>query len=215
MDEGREDPRCSSLIFVLTGASGSGKTTLAKAVCDEDRAVRFSISHTTRPRRPKEIDGVDYHFVSRDAFLDMVAEGRFVEWAEIHGYMYGTSWDEIERARSDGVDLICEIEGFGACQIKAAFPLNTVLIYLLPPSMEELKRRMTSRGQDAPEEIERRYRNAIEEMEFARIFDYLVINRDFDEAKRDLLAIVRAERLKRVVRSDVLERFLGSTEEER
>jgi len=204
----------ANLVFVLTGASGSGKTTLARALCESDRTLRFSVSHTTRPKRPKEVDGVDYHFVSREVFLDMVERGRFVEWAEIHGYMYGTSWDELRRAGSEEGDLICEIEGFGACQIKAAFPLNTVLIYLLPPSLEELKRRMEGRAQDAPDEIERRQRSAIKELEFARVFDYLVLNRELDVAKRDIEAIVRAERLKRVAQLDVLRRFLSFTEED-
>jgi len=209
MDEGERKAR-ESLLFVITGASGTGKTTLAKALCESDERLRFSVSHTTRPKRPKEVDGVDYHFVDKDTFLKMVDEGGFVEWAEIHGNLYGTSWAELQRAVDDGIDLICEIEGFGACQIKAAFPTRAVLIYLLPPSLEELKERMKKRAQDDPDEIERRYAHALKEMRFARIFDYLVVNRDFDIAKADLAAIVRAERLKRLHSRQVLERFTGS-----
>lgn len=209
MDED-EKFKHASLIFVFTGPSGTGKTVLAKSLCEDDPSIRFSVSHTTRKRRPAEVDGKDYHFVERDEFIKMIKDKRFVEWAEIHGNLYGTSWDELNKAISDGVDLICEIEGFGACQIKAAFETKAVLIYLLPPSLEELRRRMEKRAQDSIEEIERRYKNALKELSFARVFDYIVINRDIEVAKNDLRAIIHAERLKRTSQKEVLKKFLPS-----
>lgn len=200
----------NSLIFVFTGPSGTGKTVLARALCEDDINIRFSVSHTTRKKRPNEVDGKDYHFVDRNTFVKMRKGKKFVEWAEIHGNLYGTSWDELNKAKSDGVDLICEIEGAGARQIKSAFETEAVLIYLLPPSLKELKERMEKRAQDSIDEIERRYKNALKELAFAKMFDYIVVNRNIETAKNDLKAIVRAERLKRAAQKEVLRKFLPS-----
>jgi guanylate kinase len=180
-------------LFVITAPSGAGKTSLIDALVRADPSLKLSVSYTTRAPRPGEKDGVDYHFVDDQAFLAMQARGEFLESAEVHGYRYGTSKKVITEALARGEDLVLEIDWQGARQVRAVYP-GCVGIFILPPSIEELERRMRSRGQDADAVIRRRLDNARGEMEHAGEFDYAIINKDFDTARQELAAIIQKER---------------------
>jgi guanylate kinase len=180
-------------LFVVTAPSGAGKTSLIDALVRADPSLKLSVSYTTRAPRPGEKDGVDYHFVDDEAFLAMQARGEFLESAEVHGYRYGTSKKVITQALARGEDLILEIDWQGARQVRAVYP-GCVGIFILPPSIEELERRMRSRGQDADAVIRRRLDNARGEMEHAGEFDYAIINKDFDTARQELAVIIQKER---------------------
>jgi len=180
-------------LFVVTAPSGAGKTSLIEALLRGDPTLKESISYTTRAPRPGEKDGVAYHFVDDAAFLAMKARGEFLESAEVHGYRYGTSKKVITDALARGEDLILEIDWQGARQVRAIYP-DCVGIFILPPSIEELERRMRSRGQDAEAVIRRRLDNARGEMEHAGEFDYAIINKDFQTALRKLAEIIQKER---------------------
>ena len=180
-------------LFVITAPSGAGKTSLIDALVRADPSLKLSISYTTRAPRPGEKDGVDYHFVDEPAFLGMQQRGEFLESAEVHGYRYGTSRKVITEALARGEDLILEIDWQGARQVRGIYP-ECVGIFILPPSIEELERRMRSRGQDADAVIRRRLDNARGEMEHAGEFHYAIINKDFDTARQELAAIIRKER---------------------
>ena len=180
-------------LFVITAPSGAGKTSLIEALMKADPSLKLSISYTTRKPRPGEQDGVDYHFVDDAEFLAMKARAEFLESAEVHGYRYGTSKKVITDALARGEDLILEIDWQGAQQVRAVYP-DCVGIFILPPSIEELERRMRSRGQDAEAVIRRRLDNARGEMEHAGEFDYAIINKDFQTALRKLAEIIQKER---------------------
>jgi len=180
-------------LFVITAPSGAGKTSLIEALMKADPSLKLSISYTTRKPRPGEKNGVDYHFVEDAAFLAMKGRGEFLESAEVHGYRYGTSKKVITDALARGEDLILEIDWQGAQQVRAIYPA-CVGIFILPPSIEELERRMRSRGQDAEAVIRRRLDNARGEMEHAGEFDYAIINKDFQTALRKLAEIIQKER---------------------
>jgi guanylate kinase len=182
-------------LFVITAPSGAGKTSLIDALVRADPSLKLSISYTTRAPRPGEKDGVDYHFVDEPTFLGMQERGEFLESAEVHGYRYGTSKKVITEALARGEDLILEIDWQGARQVRGIYP-GCVGIFILPPSIEELERRMRSRGQDADAVIRRRLDNARGEMEHAGEFHYAIINKDFDTARQELAAIIRKERAK-------------------
>ena len=182
-------------LFVITAPSGAGKTSLIDALVRADPSLKLSISYTTRAPRPGEKDGVDYHFVDEPAFLGMQQRGEFLESAEVHGYHYGTSRKVITEALARGEDLILEIDWQGARQVRGIYP-ECVGIFILPPSIEELERRMRSRGQDADPVIRRRLDNARGEMEHAGEFHYAIINKDFDTARQELAAIIQKERAK-------------------
>ena len=182
-------------LFVITAPSGAGKTSLIDALVRADPSLNLSISYTTRAPRPGEKDGVDYHFVDEPAFLGMQQRGEFLESAEVHGYRYGTSKKVITEALARGEDLILEIDWQGARQVRGIYP-GCVGIFILPPSIEELERRMRSRGQDADPVIRRRLDNARGEMEHAGEFHYAIINKDFDTARQELAAIIQKERAK-------------------
>ena len=182
-------------LFVITAPSGAGKTSLIDALVRADPSLKLSISYTTRAPRPGEKDGVDYHFVDDAAFRGMQQRDEFLESAEVHGYRYGTSKKVITEALARGEDLILEIDWQGARQVRGIYP-ECVGIFILPPSIEELERRMRSRGQDADAVIRRRLDNARGEMEHAREFHYAIINKDFDTARQELAAIIRKERAK-------------------
>jgi guanylate kinase len=182
-------------LFVITAPSGAGKTSLIDALVRADPSLKLSISYTTRAPRPGEKDGVDYHFVDEPAFLGMQQRGEFLESAEVHGYRYGTSRKVITEALARGEDLILEIDWQGARQVRGIYP-ECVGIFILPPSIEELERRMRARGQDADAVIRRRLDNARGEMEHAGEFHYAIINKDFDTARQELAAIIQKERAK-------------------
>ncbi len=180
-------------LFVVTAPSGAGKTTLCQELIRGVENIRCAVSHTTRKPRPKETNGVNYHFVSEEKFQEMIDAGRFFEWARIHGNFYGTSVAEYEKARDDGVDLLLEIEGQGAMQVKKRHP-GAVLIFIVTPRFADLKARLDNRGKDAPDEIERRMQHAKQEISFLPEFEYVIINDDFDEALKRLMSIVYARR---------------------
>jgi guanylate kinase len=182
-------------LFVITAPSGAGKTSLIDALMRDDPSLKLSISYTTRAPRPGEKNGVDYHFVDDATFLAMRGRGEFLESAEVHGYRYGTSKRVITDALARGDDLILEIDWQGARQVRAIYP-EAVGIFILPPSIEELERRMRARGQDSDAVIRRRLENARGEMDHAGEFNYAIINKDFETAQRELAQVIRAERAK-------------------
>jgi guanylate kinase len=182
-------------LFVVAAPSGAGKSSLVKALMELDAKLSPSVSHTTRPPRGQEKHGREYFFVSRQEFDSMVLGSAFVEWAHVHGNRYGTSKKAIEERIAGGGDVILEIDWQGALQIKKNFT-NAVLIFILPPSWDELRSRLERRGEDTPDVIELRLKNAAEEMAQAREFDFVIINELFESALFDLKTIVHAQRLK-------------------
>ena len=181
------------LLFIVAAPSGAGKSSLIEALLKDDPRLKLSISYTTRAPRPGEKNAVDYHFVDDKTFLSMRERGEFLESAEVHGYRYGTSKKVITEALARGEDLILEIDWQGAQQVRRIYP-GCVGIFILPPSVEELERRMRSRGQDADAVIRRRLDNARGEMEHAGEFDYAIINKDFQIAQHELKEIIQKER---------------------
>ncbi len=192
-------------LFVVAAPSGAGKSSLVKALMELDQRVSPSVSHTTRAPRGQEVHGREYFFVSQDTFDQMVAQDAFLEWANVHGNRYGTSKAAIEQRMAQGADVVLEIDFQGAIQVKRIFP-NAVLIFILPPSWEELRSRLERRNEDSAETIELRLKNAAQEMEHVRSFDFVIINELFERALFDLKAIVHAQRLRyvaqRIVRAD-------------
>ena len=182
-------------LIVVAAPSGAGKSSLVKALLELDSHVYPSISHTTRPPRGQEKHGREYLFVSESEFDAMVKGNAFVEWAHVHGNRYGTSRRAIEERIAQGSDVILEIDFQGALQIKQAFA-NAILVFILPPSWEELRSRLERRGEDSAEVIEVRLRNAAIEMAQVSQFDFVIINELFDRALFDLKAVVHAQRLK-------------------
>ncbi|PTT18015.1 guanylate kinase [Acidovorax sp. HMWF029] len=184
-------------LIVVAAPSGAGKSSLVKALLELDSHVHLSVSHTTRAPRGQEKHGRDYYFASQSEFDAMVQSNAFVEWAHVHGNRYGTSKKAIEERITQGSDVILEIDFQGALQIKEAFA-NAVLVFILPPSWEELRSRLERRGEDTPEVIEVRLKNAAEEMAQVGKFDFVIINELFERALFDLKAVVHAQRLKYV-----------------
>ncbi len=182
-------------LYVVSAPSGAGKSSLVKALLELDARLMVSVSHTTRAPRGQEQHGREYWFVPADEFQAMIDRGDFFEWAEVHGNRYGTSRGAIELRLQRGEDVVLEIDYQGARQIKEIFPA-AVLIFILPPSWEELLQRLRRRGEDAPEVIAQRMVNAREEVAQARHFDYIVVNALFETALFDLKTIVHAQRLK-------------------
>jgi guanylate kinase len=180
-------------LFVITAPSGAGKTSLIKALLEQEPGLTLSTSYTTRKPRPGEQNGREYHFVDEPTFVAMQQRGEFLESAEVHGNRYGTSKQTISETLEKGLDLVLEIDWQGARQVRALYP-DCVGIFILPPSMEELERRLRSRAQDAEAVIERRLASAQAEIEHAREFKYAIINKDFDTARQELARIVRSER---------------------
>jgi guanylate kinase len=180
-------------LFVVTEPSGAGKTSLIRALLQDVPELRLSVSYTTRAPRPGEQDGREYHFVDEPTFLSMRERGEFLESAEVHGNRYGTSSRVIRDALERGEDLILEIDWQGARQVRQSYP-DCVGIFILPPSIEELERRLRARGQDSDTVIRRRLANAQAELAHAGEFQYRIINNDFDTARAELAQIVRRER---------------------
>ena len=186
----------SGNLFVVVAPSGAGKTTLVAALLKADPHIRLSISYTTRAPRDGEADGREYHFVTRGKFEEMIAAGDFLEHALVHGNYYGTSKRWIERELSGDHDVLLEIDWQGARQVRRLFSQMTG-IFILPPSLAELRRRLEGRGKDSPETIARRLENASEEISHVLEFEYIIVNESFDNALGDLLALVRATRVSR------------------
>lgn len=182
-------------LIVVAAPSGAGKSSLVKALLELDSHVHLSVSHTTRAPRGQEKHGRDYYFASQSEFDAMVQSNAFLEWAHVHGNRYGISKKAIEERIAQGSDVILEIDFQGALQIREAFA-NAVLVFILPPSWEELRSRLERRGEDTPEVIEVRLKNAAEEMAQVSKFDFVIINELFERALFDLKAVVHAQRLK-------------------
>jgi guanylate kinase len=184
----------TGLLYVVTAPSGAGKTSLIDALLADDRDLTLSVSYTTRSPRPGEQNGREYHFVDLPRFEVMLARGEFLESAEVHGHRYGTSQKVIDEVRARGRDLVLEIDWQGAEQVRRLYP-ESIGIFILPPSMAELERRLRARAKDSDQVIRRRLLNAAAEMSHAAEFKYAIINNNFDDARQDLRAVVRAERL--------------------
>ncbi len=182
-------------LFVVAAPSGAGKSSLVKALLELDSHVQPSVSHTTRAPRGQEKHGREYFFVSEQEFSAMVKADAFVEWANVHNHRYGTSKKAIEDRMAQGADVILEIDFQGAVQIKKIFT-NAISVFILPPSWEELRSRLERRGEDSPEVIELRLKNAAIEVAQVNKFDFVIINELFDRALFDLKAIVHSQRLK-------------------
>ena len=182
-------------LFIVSAPSGAGKTTLVKMLLERDSGIRLSVSTTTRAPRPGEVNGREYHFVDAPVFLARREQGEFLESAEVHGNHYGTSRAWIEQQMAAGQDILLEIDWQGAQQVKRLLP-QTRAIFILPPSLEELERRLRGRGQDNAEIIARRTAAALDEMRHVREFDYVIINNKLPEAIEDLQTVVRSVRLR-------------------
>ena len=185
----------SGHLYIVSAPSGAGKTTLVRMLLENDPGIRLSISYTTRAPRPGEQDGREYNFVEMAAFRAMVERGEFLEWAEVHGNCYGTSRVWIEREMAAGRDVLLEIDWQGAQQVRQLFPA-AIGVFVLPPSMDELARRLTGRGTDSADVIARRLAAAHEEMRHVFEFEYVIINDELQRALADLLSVVRASRLR-------------------
>ena len=182
-------------LYVVAAPSGAGKSSLVRALMEVDSGVRASISHTTRAPRGQEVDGREYHFVDTERFAQMAADGQFLEWAQVHGNRYGTSRKAVIDRLAKGEDALLEIDYQGALQVKQIFP-QAVLVFVMPPSWEELRARLERRGEDSTDTIEQRLVNARTELAQAKSFDYVIINELFERALFDLKSIVHAQRLK-------------------
>lgn len=198
----------SGMLYIIAAPSGGGKTSLVNALLDSDDSIKVSISYTTRPPRRGEEDGVNYHFIDEDRFHQMVGEGAFLEYAEVFGRFYGTSQQSVSSLLSREIDVILEIDWQGAQQVRKLMP-QCRSVFIMPPSREELERRLRGRDQDSEEVIARRTREAVEEMSHYVEFDYLVVNDDFDSALADLRAIFRSRRLETSVQGELLARQLS------
>lgn len=184
----------SGTLYIVSAPSGAGKTSLIKALLEAQTQIRVSVSHTTRSMRPGEVDGVNYHFVQREQFIEMLERDEFLEHAEVFSNLYGTSQQRIEATLKQGFDLILEIDWQGAQQVRRLMPLAKS-IFILPPTPEALRQRLTNRGQDSEAIIDERMREAVSEMSHYVEYDYLVINDDFTSALDDLKAVFRANQL--------------------
>ena len=187
-------PAKAGNLFVVVAPSGAGKTTLVDALLKREPNIRLSPSYTTRAPREGEKDGVDYFFVSRPKFEEMIAAGEFLEHADVYGNYYGTSRKWIERELAGDHDVLLEIDWQGAAQVRKLFP-HMKGVFILPPSLAELRNRLKSRGKDSPEAIEKRMASAREEISHVLEFEYIIVNENFEAALADLVAVVRASRV--------------------
>jgi guanylate kinase len=205
--------RRRGLMLVLSSPSGAGKSTIARNLLESDHDLRLSVSVTTRPRRGSEIDGVHYRFVSQREFDRLRDSDALLEWAEVHGNCYATPREPVEAAMAEGRDMLFDIDWQGALQLKDKMRADIVSIFILPPSMGELKSRLKRRAEDSDDVINRRLDNARLEIEHWRDYDYVVINRDLDRAFAEVKAIVTAERLRRDRRPGLFDFVSGLLDE--
>ena len=194
-------------LYIISAPSGAGKTSLVKALVERVPGMAISVSHTTRPSRPGEENGADYNFVARAEFDRMVAQGAFLEHAEVFGNCYGTAREHVLSQLREGTDVILEIDWQGARQVRQAMP-DAVSVFVLPPSRAELERRLRGRGQDTGEVIARRMREAVSEMSHYHEYDYLVVNDLFDQALAELTSVVSARRLRHAAQRERLAEIL-------
>jgi guanylate kinase len=195
------------LLLIISSPSGAGKTTLTARLLAEVSGLTFSISHTTRQPRAKETNGKEYHFVTRADFERLIEDGAFLEWAEVHGNLYGTSRQEIERRRGDR-GIVFDIDHQGARQIKCAAP-DAVAVFILPPSMAVLEQRLRGRASEDEETVQRRFSVAKREIEHYGLFDYVLVNEELEEATRKLSSIFLAEECRRSRMATLAEQFLA------
>jgi guanylate kinase len=181
-------------LYIVAAPSGAGKTTLVRLLLENDPGIRLSISSTTRPPRPGEMNGREYHFVVVADFVESVSRGEFLEWAEVHGNYYGTAKHWVESEMTAGRDILLEIDWQGAQQVRKSFP-QAIGMFILPPSIEALEDRLSSRGTDSATTIARRIAAAREEMRHVDEFDYVIINDDLQRALGDMISVVSASRL--------------------
>lgn len=205
--------RRRGLMLVLSSPSGAGKSTIARNLLESDPALTLSVSATTRTRRGSEIDGVHYHFVSKREFDRLKDDDELLEWAEVHGNFYATPRAPAEAAMAEGRDMLFDIDWQGAVQLREKMPADIVSIFILPPSMAELKVRLLRRAEDQEKVIEQRLKNAREELEHWREYDYVVVNQDLDKAFHEVQAIVAAERLRRDRRPGLFDFVTGLLDE--
>lgn len=196
------------VLMIVSSPSGAGKTTLCRRLLGEFPDARFSVSHTTRPARPGEVPGRDYHFVDDAAFDAMIAGGAFIEWAHVHGNRYGTAHSEVAAAAAAGHDVVFDVDYQGAAQIKRQYP-DALGVFVLPPSIAELRRRLVSRGTENRESLERRFRAALGEISHHAEFDFLLVNDDVDAAYDRLRSILVAERIRHRRAAPLAERLMG------
>lgn len=194
-------------MLVVSSPSGAGKTTLTRALLDKETKVSLSISVTTRARRHSEAEGVHYRFISKRDFEILRDAGELLEWAEVHGNFYGTPRAPVERALNEGRDVLFDIDWQGTLQLYDKVRSDVVSVFVLPPTADELKERLVRRAEDTPETVQRRLRNALEEIPHWMEYDYVLVNQDFEESMTRLRAILTAERLKRVRQQDI-EKFI-------
>ena len=206
--------RRRGLMLVLSSPSGAGKSTIARNLLESDPGLELSVSVTTRPRRASEIDGVHYHFVSQREFDRLRDSDSLLEWAEVHGNFYGTPREPAEVAMAQGRDMLFDIDWQGATQLSEKMPADIVSIFILPPSMRELKARLKRRAEDQDAVIETRLKNAKIELEHWRDYDYVVVNDDLDRAFAAVRSIVTAERLRRDRRPGLFDFVSGLLNEE-
>jgi len=199
-------------VIVISAPSGAGKSTVLAGVMRRVGGLRFSVSHTTRAPRGTERDGVEYHFVPREAFERLVAEDGFLEHADVHGELYGTARSEVERAQRDGVDLLLDIDVQGAAQVRERLP-SAVTVFLIPPSFEELERRLRGRGIDSEGAIRRRLAGARAELLRVGEFDYAIVNESVEECIEDFVAVVRSARCRAAARLELAQRIVAGIDE--
>jgi guanylate kinase len=191
------------IMLVVSSPSGAGKTTLTRALLENETKVNLSISVTTRARRPSEAEGVHYRFISKRDFEILRDAGELLEWAEVHGNFYGTPRAPVEHALNEGRDVLFDIDWQGTLQLYEKVRTDVVSVFVLPPTAEELKGRLVRRAEDTPETVQRRLRNALEEIPHWMEYDYVLVNQDFGDSMTRLRAILTAERLKRVRQQDI------------
>lgn len=207
------EARASGNLIIISAPSGAGKTTVVQATLKRMNGVKASISFTSRTPRPGETNGVDYHFVSRAEFKEMINQGKFLEWAEVHSNLYGTSAETVSLALSSGQDIILTIDVQGADKARQVFP-EAISVFLLPPSFEVLEERLTGRGPGLPDDFELRMANARKEMACYRDYDYLVVNDQLEEAVNEFESIILAGRCRRRRREQIAETIIeGLTRE--
>jgi len=190
-----DHPHLRGTLFVVSSPSGGGKGTIIRYVLDVVENLSYSVSYTTRAPRQSEVDGREYFFISRETFDDMVAAGEFLEWACVHGNFYGTSKKQIIEETAAGTDIILEVDVQGAASVRQLL-MDSVSIFILPPSYEVLRQRLIARGTDSPQQLEVRLRNAPEELKQYSSFDYVIINDEIDRAAAQLASIIYAERVR-------------------
>lgn len=194
-------------IFVISAPSGAGKTTLVQLLIEQVPNLYFSISHTTRPPRDNEKEGVDYFFVESIMFQQMIANNEFLEWADVHGYRYGTSKQMLQEAEKERKDVVLDVDVQGAASVRKVLP-ESITIFIMPPSYESLRERLIQRGTDNDEQIEQRLENAREEIQRYQEYDYIVINEELRTASENLCGIVRSRRCKRELLEDKIQDIL-------